>query len=58
MFIKQCPLKNRTAKDILQIVEFGFTVWEFLSAIYESDWDKLTANNDNCYKTRVWTDFG
>lgn len=47
MFIKQCPLKNRIAKDILQIVEFGFTVWEFLSVIYESDWDKLTANNNN-----------
>jgi len=25
-FIKQCQLKNRTTKDILQIVEFGFTV--------------------------------
>jgi len=36
VFIKQCPLEYRIAKDILQISEFGFVAWEFLSAIYES----------------------
>jgi len=46
-FIKQHPLENRIAKDILQIVEFRFATWEFLSAIYEFSWNKLTANNKN-----------
>jgi len=45
--IKQCLLKNRIAKDILQITEFGFAAWKFLSAIYKSSWNKLMANKDN-----------
>ena len=35
-FIKQCLLGNRIAKNILQISEFEFMAWEFLSTIYES----------------------
>ena len=46
-FIRQHKLENRTAEDISQISEFGFTAWEFLSFIYESGWDKLIANKDN-----------
>ena len=45
-FIKQCRLKNKTTKDIPQIGEFGFVTCDFLSAIYESTWDKLIANQD------------
>ena len=44
-FIKQCSLKNRIAKNIPQISKFSFVVQEFLSAIYKSRWNKLTANN-------------
>jgi len=33
-FIWQCKLKDKIAKDILQIAEFGFVAWEFLSSIY------------------------
>ena len=44
-FIKQCPLGNRMAKDIPQIGEFRFAAWEFLTVIYKSGWDKLTAND-------------
>ena len=36
IFIKQCLLEYRMTKDILQISEFGFITWEFLSAIYKS----------------------
>jgi len=46
-FIKQYPLENRTARNILQIIEFEYTVWEFLSIIYESGWNKLTVIKDN-----------
>ena len=46
-FIKQHKLENRIAENISQILEFGFTAWEFLSFIYESGWDKLIANKDN-----------
>jgi len=27
-------------------LEFGFAAWDFLLAIYESDWDKLAANKN------------
>jgi len=35
------------AKDISQIVEFGFATWGFISSIYKSGWNKLTANKDS-----------
>jgi len=37
VFIKQCPLGNRTAKNIPQIAEFGLAAWKFITAIYESE---------------------
>jgi len=43
-FIKQRKLKDKTEKNIPQITKFDFTAWKFLTAIYESDWDKLPAN--------------
>ena len=46
-FIRQHKLENKTAEDILQISEFEFVAWNFLSSIYKSGWDKLTANKDN-----------
>ena len=46
-FIRQYKLENKTAKDIPQISEFRFIVWNFLSFIYESRWNKLTAYKDN-----------
>lgn len=45
VFIKQCPLGNRMAKDIPQIGEFRFDAWKVLTVIYKSGWNKLTANN-------------
>ena len=33
------------AKNIPQIREFGFVAWKFLTVIYKSSWDKLTAND-------------
>jgi len=47
VFIKQHPLENKMAKNILQIAEFGFAAWEFLSTIYKFGWNKLIANKDN-----------
>jgi len=35
-FIRQRKLKDKTTKDIPQIVEFGFTAWDFISSIYKS----------------------
>jgi len=46
-FIRQQKLGNRTVENILQISEFGFAACDFLLSIYESGWDKLTANKDN-----------
>ena len=47
VFTKQYSLQDRMANDILQIAKFGFVAWEFLSAVYKSRWEKLTANKDN-----------
>ena len=30
-------------------MEFGFTAWNFISSIYKSEWDKLTAKKDNSF---------
>jgi len=54
-FIKQCTLENRTAQDILQIVSFGYMTWKFISAIYESSWDKLMANMT--FRQYIFTQF-
>jgi len=35
-FIRQCKLEDKTAENILQISEFGYMAWDFLSAIYKS----------------------
>ena len=45
-FVRQWKLENKTAENISQISEFGFVAWDFLLAIYEFGWDKLTANKD------------
>lgn len=47
IFIRQRKLRNKIAKNILQIVEFSFTVWDFISFIYKSGQDKLTTCKDN-----------
>ena len=46
-FIKQRRLEDKIAKDISQISKFGYIVWEFLSAIYKAEQDKLTADKNN-----------
>ena len=45
-FVRQWKLEDKTVENISQISEFGFVAWDFLLAIYESGWDKLTANKD------------
>ena len=35
------------ANDILQIAEFEFAAWKFLSAVYQFRWKELIANKDN-----------
>ena len=47
VFIRQCKLENKAVEDIPQIVEFGFVAWDFISSIYKSRQDKLTACKDN-----------
>ena len=46
-FIKQQKLENKIVEDILQIAEFGFVAWKFLSVIYKASWDKLAVNKNN-----------
>ena len=45
-FIRQRKLEDKTAKDILQIAEFGFVAWNFLTSIYELEWNLLTKKKD------------
>jgi len=44
IFIKQRQLGNKTSKDISQIAEFGSIAWDFICAIYESEWNNLKVN--------------
>jgi len=37
------------AKEILQIAEFKFVAWKFISAIYESGWNKLITNDKDMF---------
>jgi len=51
-------LKGKSKKDIFQIAEFGFTMWEFISSIYKAGWDKVPANNDHkSFRQCVFTQF-
>jgi len=50
-FIRQRKLKDKTVENIPQIVEFGFTTWDFISFIYKSEWNKL--NVSGMVHTRV-----
>jgi len=43
-FIRQRKLKDKTVENIPQIVEFGFTTWDFISFIYKSEWNKLNVS--------------
>jgi len=45
LLIKQHLLDNKSAVNISQILEFGFAMWEFISSIYKSDWNKLVTND-------------
>jgi len=47
VFIRQKRLEDKTAKNISQIAEFGYVVWNFISSIYKLEWDILAANKDN-----------
>jgi len=46
-FIKQRPLEEKDSLDIPQIFDFGFAAWDLISAIYNSGWDKLVADNNS-----------
>ena len=46
-FIKQHKLEGKSEKDIPWTAEFGFTMWEFISSIYEAGWNILPAKNDH-----------
>jgi len=46
-FIKQRPLGERNSSDIPQISNFGFAAWGLISAIYNSGWDKLLADDNS-----------
>ena len=46
-FIKQRPLGDRDGLDISQISDFGSAAWDLISAIYNSKWDKLVADNNS-----------
>ena len=47
LLIKQHLLDNKSAVNISQILEFGFAMWEFISSIYKSDWNKLVTNDQD-----------
>ena len=47
MFIDKRDLKNHRETNFPYLEDFSQTVWNLLSAIYESNWDKLKIDNKN-----------
>jgi len=51
-------LSDKTEMDIFQINQFGYVVWELISAIYESEWNKIKANpNGNSFRQCILANF-
>jgi len=46
-FIRQRSLDDKNANNILQIAEFRYISWNFISFIYELEYDKLTVHKNN-----------
>jgi len=46
-FIKQRPLGDSDGRDFPQISDFGMAAWDLISAIYNSGWDKLVADDNS-----------
>jgi len=56
-FVRQWKLEDKIANNISQITKFGFVAWDFLTAIYESGWDKLAVSKDKSFRQTVSLQF-
>ena len=47
-YIKNKSIKSGKANNIPDLKNIGEAVWNFIFMIYESGWDSLITNKDNC----------
>jgi len=46
-YILNKKIENNKANEINDLKDIGEIVWKFISAIYESGWNSLIADNNN-----------
>lgn len=57
-FLRQRNLEDRDGNDIPQLALFGDSAWTFISAIFESGWDKLHTSGKTSFRDNVALQFG
>jgi len=56
-YIKQRNLAGGDLNSLQQLKFFGNAAWEFLTSIYESQWDKLLVDNHLSFRNKVAAQF-
>ena len=57
-YILNKKFKNGKAHDVIDFKDIGEVAWNFISAIYDSGWNSLIANNNNIsFKQKVLAKF-
>jgi len=57
-FLKQRSLEERDGNNIPQLELFGKSAWEFISVIFESDWDQLHSSKNTTVHDNISTHVG
>jgi len=57
-FLKQRSLEGRDGNNIPQLALFGESAWEFISAIFKSDWDQLHSSTNTTIHDNISTYVG
>jgi len=57
-FLKQRSLEGRDGNSIPQLALFGESAWEFISAIFESGWDRLLSSTNTTICDNISTHVG
>jgi len=57
-YIRNKKIENSKSNEVTDLKGIGKVAWNFISAIYESGWDSLIADNNNTFfKSKVLSKF-
>jgi len=46
-YIKNKSIENNKTNDVTDLKEIGEAIWNFITSIYNSDWNSLVTDKDN-----------